>query len=113
MLVLKTTSPSVSPSAPKLLPSKVRPSASARIAFIGSIERCSLLLARQSTDVLNRIDDRIDHCLVVLALLQFVQSHAHTLIFRARYVLTDIIGFDRDFAMTRSINTAKRTDFGR
>src|SRR4030095_8394348 len=100
MLVLKTTSPTASPSAPKPLPSKVRPSASARMAFIGSIDRRSVLVARQSLDIVNRIDDRIDHRLVLLALLQLVESHAHTLIFRARYVLADVIGFDGNFAMT-------------
>jgi hypothetical protein len=35
MAVLKTTSPLASPVAPKDLPEKMRPSASARTAFIG------------------------------------------------------------------------------
>src|SRR2546422_449594 len=101
MLVLKTTSPTASPSAPKPLPSKVRPSASARIAFIGSIERGSLLIAQQSTGIVARIDDRIYHRLISFTfLLDLAKFHAHPLIFRAWDIFADIVRFDRNLTMT-------------
>src|SRR5574341_682403 len=99
MLVLKTTSPAASPSAPNAVPSKLRPSANARIAFMDSLGCRERSRTRWPKSFFARVDNRIHHRLVALLLIDLAERHAHPILFRTGHVLANVIGPHWDFAM--------------
>src|SRR5574341_119161 len=99
MLVLKTTSPAASPSAPKAIPSKYFPSANAKIALTG-LTRLRLFVAEAGERAMSeRCHERINHNLIALRLFQSAKSHPHAVFFRAGNIFTDVVRLYRHLAV--------------
>src|SRR5882757_5422177 len=92
MLVLNTTSPKASPSAPKDSPSKTRPSANARIAFMKLLNRRFFIAGcRKWLRTGDRADERIHHDLIALFLIEPAQLDPHPVCFRAGNIFRDVV----------------------